>query len=90
MYITIRVIILCFQLFEGMKGYKCVDGKVRLFRPDQNMERMRKTAHRCTLPVSLCLTSADGSVGKVFICQDSGHGFQSQQPHLCRQRYVGN
>lgn len=36
-----------------MKAYKCVDGGVRLFRPDQNMARMRNTAQRCTFPVSV-------------------------------------
>lgn len=42
------------QLFEGMKAYRAEDGKVRLFRPDQNMERMLGSAKRSSLPVS-CL-----------------------------------
>ena len=28
------------QCFEGMKAYKDVDGKTRLFRPDMNMARL--------------------------------------------------
>ena len=40
------------QLFEGMKAYRGVDNKIRLFRPEMNMQRMRKTAKRAALPVS--------------------------------------
>ncbi|WKY16215.1 hypothetical protein Q1695_001140 [Nippostrongylus brasiliensis] len=38
------------ELFEGMKAYRGVDNKIRLFRPDKNMARMRRTAHRAALP----------------------------------------
>ena len=34
------------ELYEGMKAYRGVDGKLRLFRPDLNMKRMNQTAHR--------------------------------------------
>ena len=27
------------EMFEGMKAYKCADGRIRLFRPDMNAER---------------------------------------------------
>ena len=40
------------QLFEGMKAYRGVDGVLRMFRPFENMNRMRSTAQRCSLPVS--------------------------------------
>ncbi|KAB7505366.1 Branched-chain-amino-acid aminotransferase [Armadillidium nasatum] len=36
--------------FEGMKAYRGVDGKIRLFRPDENMKRMNRTAERASLP----------------------------------------
>ncbi|OXB63335.1 hypothetical protein ASZ78_012910, partial [Callipepla squamata] len=39
-----------FKLFEGMKAYRGVDGKIRLFRPSLNMERMARSARRMTLP----------------------------------------
>ena len=39
-----------FECFEGMKAYKDKDGKVRLFRPDKNMERFNKSAARIALP----------------------------------------
>ncbi|XP_060800699.1 branched-chain-amino-acid aminotransferase, cytosolic isoform X2 [Amyelois transitella] len=38
------------QLFEGFKAYRGVDDKIRLFRPDCNMERMNLTAQRSGLP----------------------------------------
>ncbi|XP_024881218.1 branched-chain-amino-acid aminotransferase, cytosolic-like [Temnothorax curvispinosus] len=38
------------ELFEGMKAYRGVDGKIRLFRPELNMERMNNSAIRVGLP----------------------------------------
>lgn len=38
------------EVFEGMKAYYGVDGKVRLFRPDLNMNRLSKSSARSTLP----------------------------------------
>ncbi|XP_022083544.1 branched-chain-amino-acid aminotransferase, cytosolic-like isoform X2 [Acanthaster planci] len=39
------------ELFEGMKAYRGVDNKIRLFRPRENMQRMVNSAERCALPV---------------------------------------
>ncbi|XP_039188827.1 branched-chain-amino-acid aminotransferase, cytosolic isoform X1 [Crotalus tigris] len=39
-----------YTLFEGMKAYRGVDGKIRLFRPRLNMDRMLRSAARATLP----------------------------------------
>uniref|UniRef100_A0A4X2LA68 Branched-chain-amino-acid aminotransferase n=1 Tax=Vombatus ursinus TaxID=29139 RepID=A0A4X2LA68_VOMUR len=38
------------ELFEGLKAYRGVDKKIRLFRPDLNMDRMLRSAARITLP----------------------------------------
>nr|XP_020669439.1 branched-chain-amino-acid aminotransferase, cytosolic isoform X2 [Pogona vitticeps] len=38
------------ELFEGMKAYRGEDGKIRLFRPSLNMDRMLRSAVRATLP----------------------------------------
>ncbi|CAB3224983.1 unnamed protein product [Arctia plantaginis] len=38
------------QLFEGLKAYRGVDDKIRLFRPELNMERMNLAAARSGLP----------------------------------------
>ncbi|XP_048191125.1 branched-chain-amino-acid aminotransferase, cytosolic [Perognathus longimembris pacificus] len=39
------------QLFEGLKAFRGVDNKIRLFRPHLNMDRMLRSAVRSTLPV---------------------------------------
>ncbi|GFN78738.1 Branched-chain-amino-acid aminotransferase [Plakobranchus ocellatus] len=38
------------ELFEGMKCYRGVDNKIRLFRPMENMLRMTRSAARTALP----------------------------------------
>ncbi len=39
------------EIFEGMKAYHGVDNQVRLFRPELNLARLSKSAHRSALPV---------------------------------------
>ncbi|KAG9240483.1 branched-chain-amino-acid aminotransferase [Calycina marina] len=39
-----------FECFEGMKAYKDNKGKIRLFRPTKNMERMNKSSARIAMP----------------------------------------
>ena len=41
------------QCFEGLKAFKGVDGKIRLFRPMENMKRMSRSAVAISLPVSV-------------------------------------
>lgn len=38
------------QSFEGLKAYTTKDGKVQLFRPDQNAKRMNQSADRLLMP----------------------------------------
>ena len=38
------------EVFEGLKAYRTADGKVQMFRPRDNMERMRNSAERIQLP----------------------------------------
>eukprot|EP00128_Syssomonas_multiformis_P010699 Colp12_sorted_trinity150504_noHs@23158 len=38
------------EIFEGMKAYKDKDGKIRMFRPDKNMDRLYNSAARLALP----------------------------------------
>lgn len=45
-----KVLHYAIELFEGMKAYRGVDGRIRLFRPEMNMDRMRRTAARASLP----------------------------------------
>jgi branched-chain amino acid aminotransferase len=37
-------------IFEGMKAYKTGDGRVVMFRPDQNMKRMNQSCERMCMP----------------------------------------
>lgn len=38
------------QCFEGLKAYRCKDGSINLFRPDQNAARMRLSCQRLLMP----------------------------------------
>lgn len=38
------------EIFEGMKAYVAEDGRVLLFRPEQNVRRMNKSAARLVMP----------------------------------------
>uniref|UniRef100_A0A915CMJ6 Branched-chain-amino-acid aminotransferase n=2 Tax=Ditylenchus dipsaci TaxID=166011 RepID=A0A915CMJ6_9BILA len=45
-----KVLHYAIELFEGMKAYRGVDNRIRLFRADMNMARMKKSALRSSLP----------------------------------------
>ena len=38
------------QCFEGLKAYGRKDGKINLFRPDQNSARLNRSARRLLMP----------------------------------------
>ena len=38
------------QCFEGLKAYRCQDGSINLFRPDQNAARMQRSCDRLLMP----------------------------------------
>ncbi|RMS03903.1 Branched-chain-amino-acid aminotransferase [Pseudomonas coronafaciens pv. garcae] len=38
------------QCFEGLKAYRCKDGSINLFRPDQNSLRMQRSCSRLLMP----------------------------------------
>jgi branched-chain amino acid aminotransferase len=38
------------EAFEGLKAYRCPDGHVRLFRPDENAARLQSTCHGIEMP----------------------------------------
>ena len=37
-------------IFEGLKGYRCRDDRVHLFRPEKNLERLNRSARRMCMP----------------------------------------
>ena len=38
------------EVFEGLKAYRGVDGKIRLFRPDENFKRLNHSNERLSIP----------------------------------------
>ena len=38
------------ESFEGLKAYRCKDGKIRMFRPDENAARMQSTSRGIMMP----------------------------------------
>ena len=46
------LITVVYQCFEGMKAYRGSDGRIRLFRPMENMNRLKRSAVSASLPVS--------------------------------------
>ena len=38
------------EMFEGLKAYRTADGRILLFRPDKNIERMNNTNERMCIP----------------------------------------
>ena len=54
-YINMHMSSLCLhygiELFEGLKAFRGVDGKVRIFRADANARRLLSTAERLCLPL---------------------------------------
>lgn len=55
------------ECFEGMKAYKDKKGKVRLFRPDMNMNRFYKSSTRLCLPVSRLYRDLNQTFGSTLI-----------------------
>jgi branched-chain amino acid aminotransferase len=54
------------SIFDGLKAFRGIDGKVRLFRPDRHVERMANSARRLCIPpldASLALDSIATLVG---------------------------
>ena len=45
------LLVVSLQCFEGMKAYKAIDGSIRLFRPDKNMERLKKSMSTLRMPL---------------------------------------
>jgi len=51
--------------FEGLKAFRCKDGKVRIFRPHENMKRMNDTAryiHCAELPEEVFIEAVNKAV----------------------------
>src|SRR4029453_16680772 len=62
-------------VFDGLKAFRGVDGKIRLFRPQKHVERMNASARRLCIP-PLDADLALHSLGKM--CDRGGDGVRSR------------
>ena len=58
-----------FQCFEGAKAYKDKAGQLRLFRPNMNMQRLKRSASRLALPI-FDETQAVEALAKFVACEE--------------------
>ena len=80
------------EAFEGLKAYRCPDGKVRVFRMDENAARLQSTCRGIMMPEvhsylrerrhALYKALADRYVGS----GGRASGFGVHVPHLCNAR----
>ncbi|KAH8884707.1 branched-chain amino acid aminotransferase II [Thozetella sp. PMI_491] len=83
-----------FECFEGMKAYKDKEGKIRLFRPDKNMERFNKSAARIALPTfaGTALTDLIATYAKLesrFIPEERGYSLYLRPTLIGTQKTLG-
>jgi branched-chain amino acid aminotransferase len=83
-----------FECFEGMKAYKDSEGKIRLFRPDKNMERFNKSAARIALPNfnSTALIELIAQLVKLdsrFIPEERGYSLYLRPTMIGTQKTLG-
>lgn len=83
-----------FECFEGMKAYKDKDGKVRLFRPERNMERFNKSSARIALPTFdspalIELISKFAQLESRFIPNQKGYSLYLRPTMIGTQKTLG-
>ncbi|KAL2176264.1 aminotransferase [Thermothelomyces heterothallicus CBS 202.75] len=83
-----------FECFEGLKAYKDKEGRVRLFRPDKNMERFNKSAARIALPTfnSAALIDLIARFAKLesrFIPEERGYSLYLRPTMIGTQKTLG-
>lgn len=83
-----------FECFEGMKAYRDPAGRVRLFRPDKNMERFNKSAARIALPtfIPTALTDLIARFAKLeerFIPHERGYSLYLRPTLIGTQKTLG-
>ncbi len=82
------------EIFEGLKAYKHVDGKIALFRPDENFKRMNRSAKRLCMPevdLDLALTALKELVAleKDWIPTKPGHSLYIRPLMFASDPYIG-
>ena len=81
-------------IFEGLKAYKHADGKIALFRPDENFKRMNRSAKRLCMPeidLDLALTALKELVKleKDWIPTKDGHSLYIRPLMIATDPYLG-
>ncbi|KAF9260321.1 branched-chain amino acid aminotransferase II [Marasmius fiardii PR-910] len=81
-------------LFEGLKAYRDVTGKITLFRPHMNMERMNKSAQRLALPefdgdALLELIKELVRLDKHWVPKEPGHSLYIRPVLIATQKFIG-
>jgi len=82
------------SIFEGLKAYKHADGKIALFRPDENIKRMNRSAKRLCMPevdMDLALTALKELVHleKDWIPTKEGHSLYIRPLMFADDPYIG-
>ncbi|KAL2150878.1 hypothetical protein VTH82DRAFT_7441 [Thermothelomyces myriococcoides] len=83
-----------FECFEGLKAYKDKEGRVRLFRPDKNMERFNKSAARIALPTFnpaalIDLIARFAKLESRFIPEERGYSLYLRPTMIGTQKTLG-
>ncbi len=81
-------------IFEGLKAYKHADGKIALFRPDENVKRMNRSAVRLCMPeldMDLAITALKELVKleKDWIPTKPGHSLYIRPLMFASDPYIG-
>jgi branched-chain amino acid aminotransferase len=81
-------------IFEGLKAYKHADGKIALFRPDENFKRMNRSAKRLCMPeidMDLAITALKELVEleKDWIPTKEGHSLYIRPLMFANDPYIG-
>lgn len=77
------------QCFEGMKAYKDQQGKIRLFRPDCNMDRFNESMQRLSMP-SIDKTNLLECIKKLLIIEESWIPHQDGYSVYIRPTAIGS
>lgn len=81
-------------IFEGLKAYKHADGRIALFRPDENFKRMNRSAKRLCMPevdIDLAITALKELVEleKDWIPTKEGHSLYIRPVMIATDPYIG-
>lgn len=81
-------------IFEGLKAYKHDNGKIALFRPDENFKRMNRSAKRLCMPevdIELAITALKELVRieKDWIPTKEGHSLYIRPLMFATDPYLG-